>query len=161
MAIRKTAEIFADGVADDEMPELTPEMVRKARSFSDLLEARGIKRPGRPPSVDPKVRITIRLDADVVEHFKRKGAGWQTRLNEALTDVVEAEKRPRQQPRTGGFYAKRTVAKAAKAAPAKKAAPKAAAKAAPKAPAKKAPARKTAKASPSLRMYSARGKLTA
>ena len=31
-----------------------------------------------------KQQITIRLDADVVEHFRSGGRGWQTRLNAEL-----------------------------------------------------------------------------
>jgi uncharacterized protein (DUF4415 family) len=30
--------------------------------------------------------VNIRLDADIVRSFRRTGAGWQTRLNDALRD---------------------------------------------------------------------------
>lgn len=39
---------------------------------------------GRPKSLNPKVQTTIRLDADVVEAFKKDGPGWQSRINAAL-----------------------------------------------------------------------------
>ncbi|MCM8854575.1 MAG: BrnA antitoxin family protein [Candidatus Thiodiazotropha sp.] len=45
---------------------------------------------------DPtKQRITIRLDADVIEHFKGKvheagGGNYQTLINEALRDYIAA-----------------------------------------------------------------------
>ena len=35
-----------------------------------------------------KEQITIRLDADVVAHFRNEGRGWQTRLNAALRRAV-------------------------------------------------------------------------
>ena len=35
-----------------------------------------------------KVQTTIRLDADVVTHFKKGGKRWQTRLNDALREAV-------------------------------------------------------------------------
>ena len=35
-----------------------------------------------------KEQVHIRLDADVVEHFRRGGRGWQTRLNETLREAV-------------------------------------------------------------------------
>ncbi len=35
-----------------------------------------------------KEHIHIRLDADVVDHFRRGGRGWQTRLNETLRQAV-------------------------------------------------------------------------
>lgn len=41
-------------------------------------------RPGRKPSVSAKISLTLRLDPDVIEHFKATGEGWQTRMNEAL-----------------------------------------------------------------------------
>ena len=39
---------------------------------------------GRPPTDDPKLAVSIRLDRDVVEHFKQAGPGWQSRVNAAL-----------------------------------------------------------------------------
>ena len=39
---------------------------------------------GRPPLENPKVSQTLRLDADILAAFKKTGAGWQTRMNEAL-----------------------------------------------------------------------------
>ncbi len=45
---------------------------------------------------DPnKVRITIRLDGDIIEHFKRQvhaagGGNYQTRINDALRDYIKA-----------------------------------------------------------------------
>jgi len=40
--------------------------------------------PGRPKLANPKQRITLRLDQDVIERFRATGAGWQSRMNEAL-----------------------------------------------------------------------------
>jgi len=34
----------------------------------------------------PKEHVNTRLDADVVQAFRRAGKGWQTRLNNALRD---------------------------------------------------------------------------
>ncbi len=45
---------------------------------------------------DPnKVRITIRLDGDIIEHFKRQvhaagGGNYQTHINNALRDYIKA-----------------------------------------------------------------------
>ena len=41
-------------------------------------------RRGRPLGSGTKVQVTLRLDADVVDQFKASGAGWQTRMNNAL-----------------------------------------------------------------------------
>lgn len=46
-------------------------------------------RRGRGPQVKPtKEAVSVRLDRDVVEHFRRSGPGWQSRLNEALRKSV-------------------------------------------------------------------------
>ncbi|WP_188064726.1 BrnA antitoxin family protein [Sphingobium sp. KCTC 72723] len=42
------------------------------------------KRMGRPPSGPGKEQVTLRLDVDVLAKFRATGAGWQTRVNDAL-----------------------------------------------------------------------------
>jgi len=70
-------------------PELTDEMLKRMRPASevvpDIVEAYRRSR-GRPPKTTTKVPTTLRLDADIVESFRRTGRGWQTRMNEALRD---------------------------------------------------------------------------
>ena len=39
-----------------------------------------------------KQDIHIRLDTDVIEHFKRDGRGWQTRINDTLRKIIEVER---------------------------------------------------------------------
>ncbi len=46
-------------------------------------------RRGRPFSQSPKLPVSIRLDAKVVEHFKSTGKGWQSRINELLVEHVK------------------------------------------------------------------------
>lgn len=38
-----------------------------------------------------KQQLTLRIDADVVDWFKRQGKGYQTRINELLRDVMTKE----------------------------------------------------------------------
>jgi uncharacterized protein (DUF4415 family) len=40
-----------------------------------------------------KRQVTIRLDPQVVEHFKRGGRGWQSRINAVLRSYVEDSQR--------------------------------------------------------------------
>ena len=35
-----------------------------------------------------KISTTVRLDADVLEHLRRRGPGWQTRINAALRSAI-------------------------------------------------------------------------
>ncbi len=57
--------------------------------FGAKVAAEMLRPRGRPPKADPKTQVTLRLDADVVQHFKADGAGWQTRINAALKRAVE------------------------------------------------------------------------
>jgi uncharacterized protein (DUF4415 family) len=44
---------------------------------------RGIVRRGLKP-LPPKTSVSLRVDADVLEWFKRQGPGYQTRMNAVL-----------------------------------------------------------------------------
>ena len=41
---------------------------------------------GRPQGSGKKEQVTLRLDTDILEQFKASGNGWQTRMDEALTE---------------------------------------------------------------------------
>lgn len=40
----------------------------------------------------PKVPVSIRLDADLIEHFRSTGRGWQTRINAILRAYKESSR---------------------------------------------------------------------
>jgi len=40
---------------------------------------------------EPKDRLTIRIDHDVVEWLKKKGSGYQTRINAILRSYMKAQ----------------------------------------------------------------------
>lgn len=56
----------------------------------------------RGPVVPPdpnKTRITIRLDADIIDHFKRRvhetgGGNYQTLINDALREYIKSNDKP-------------------------------------------------------------------
>ena len=50
---------------------------------------RGIVRRGLKP-VGPKASVSLRVDADVLEWFKRQGPGYQTRMNAVLRAFRDA-----------------------------------------------------------------------
>ena len=48
------------------------------------------------PRLDPeqrKVKVTIRLDREVLEFFRASGRGWQTRIAEVLARSINRIKR--------------------------------------------------------------------
>ena len=50
---------------------------------------RGIVRKGLKP-LPPKTSISLCMDADILEWFKSKGAGYQTRINTVLRVFKDA-----------------------------------------------------------------------
>ena len=55
---------------------------------------RGIVRSGLKP-FSPKRAISLRVDPDVLEWFRKQGTGWQTRMNAVLRAYKEAASRSR------------------------------------------------------------------
>jgi uncharacterized protein (DUF4415 family) len=85
-------------VDPDEAPELTDaDFDRGVWQIGDKVvsreeaqaAAREQMRRGRPPVESPKQSLTVRYDADIVAAFKASGAGWQTRMNDALREWLK------------------------------------------------------------------------
>lgn len=70
----------SEWVDPDDAPHLTKEWFEQA----GLYHGDKLVRRGRPKSASPKEAVNLRLDADVVEYFRKTGPGWQSRINEAL-----------------------------------------------------------------------------
>lgn len=61
---------------------------------SDMPEVADWSRAERGRYFRPiKRQVTLRLDADLLDHFAKDGVGYQTRLNAALREWVEAKRR--------------------------------------------------------------------
>lgn len=75
-----------DWVDEDDAPDLS------SPDWQARLAKARVKR-GRPKTDRPKISTTIRLDADVLDHFRAGGPGWQSRLNEALRGVIGSTKK--------------------------------------------------------------------
>jgi uncharacterized protein (DUF4415 family) len=73
---------------DDDLPEITDDMLKSA----ELRIGERVIRRGRPPSPAPKQAIKLRLDPDVLEYFRSKGPGWQTRINATLRRAAKLKK---------------------------------------------------------------------
>lgn len=79
-------------MSDRDNPEWTEQDFARARSATQVhgkAMARQLVRQGRPPvpESERKQQVTLRLSPAVLDHFKRGGPGWQTRIN----DVLERE----------------------------------------------------------------------
>ena len=47
---------------------------------------------GRPPLATKRPMLSMRVDADVLEHLRASGKGWQTKVNALLRQAVEQGK---------------------------------------------------------------------
>ena len=65
--------------------EIPARMQPVARAHPSI--PRRVRGPQRRPT---KKQLTMRLNQDVVEYFKLQGKGWQTKINEVLTDYMHA-----------------------------------------------------------------------
>lgn len=78
--------------SDPDAPEATDEQLAQAKPFAEafpaLADAMRKNKGGRPKTKNPKVPVSLRLDADVLEKFKAAGPGWQSRMNAALRKAV-------------------------------------------------------------------------
>ena len=83
---------------DDQNPEWTDADFARARPAAQMLPhllgeeaAQSLLKPrGRPRAAVVKERVTIRFDADVLAAFRATGAGWQTRVNDAMREWAKA-----------------------------------------------------------------------
>ena len=75
-------------VDPDDAPELTKEWFEQA----DLYHGEKLVRRGRPKAEAPKKLVSLRLDPDVIDHFRQSGPGWQRRINDILRKAARLKK---------------------------------------------------------------------
>jgi uncharacterized protein (DUF4415 family) len=85
------AAIRAAALRDPDNPPLTEEQLAQFRPMAEvrpdlLRKLRGQRGPQKSKPV--KQRVSLRLDPDVVAHFKKRGAGWQSRINATLRKAL-------------------------------------------------------------------------
>jgi uncharacterized protein (DUF4415 family) len=73
-------------VDPDDAPELDDAWFQRA----ELRVGDTVIRPGRPKAGVTKVSTTVRFDADIIDAFRADGPGWQTRMNLALRQWLNA-----------------------------------------------------------------------
>jgi uncharacterized protein (DUF4415 family) len=81
---RTTASKWVD---PDDAPSLDRDWFERAEIREGGRVVRRAK-IGRPRKDAPKEAVNIRLDPDVLAHFRATGRGWQSRINAALRKVA-------------------------------------------------------------------------
>jgi uncharacterized protein (DUF4415 family) len=81
-ALRRAAELQAAGddsrINFEDIPRLTEDQLARMLRLRD---------------VRPKIAVSVRLDPQVLDWLKSKGQGHLTRINDILTNLMEAERR--------------------------------------------------------------------
>lgn len=78
---RRLAEMTDDEIDTTDIPEISPEQFARAVVREGLEERQ------------PKTQLTLRLDRDVLEWFRRQGRGYQTRINSLLRAYMVANQK--------------------------------------------------------------------
>jgi uncharacterized protein (DUF4415 family) len=89
------AEIKAGIANDPDTLEVTDEHFKRMRPAAEV--APGIVaayRRSRGPQKSPtKQLISIRLDRDLIEHFRGRGPGWQSEINDTLRKATRLHRK--------------------------------------------------------------------
>jgi uncharacterized protein (DUF4415 family) len=92
MTDEEDARLTAAAQADPDNPPITDEQWSRMRPAHEvhphLARMSLLRRRGRPKLASPKQQVTLRLDSDVLQHFRAGGAGWQTAINETLRKAI-------------------------------------------------------------------------
>jgi len=101
----KTTGIVRHKLDSKNLPALTVvqrEQLKRLREmkdedidYSDIPSQRGAvwTRPGALIPAGNKKQITVRLDADVLEFFRKTGTRYQSRINAALREYMKAHEK--------------------------------------------------------------------
>lgn len=75
----------------EDIPEVTAAQLERAQyRVAGRLEVHPRRRGAQ--KAPRKIPLSLRLSPEVVRHFRAKGRGWQTRIDEALRKLVGSRK---------------------------------------------------------------------
>src|SRR6266567_225128 len=78
-------ELAADVASDPDWADVPEDWVSHAHWASGYMIGRK----------ENKKQVTMRFDADILDHFKSEGRGWQSRMNAVLRVFVDRQQRSR------------------------------------------------------------------
>jgi uncharacterized protein (DUF4415 family) len=86
MTDEEDAEITAGALSDPDNPPWPDEMLSRMRPAVEVMPeiVAAYNRRRGPQKAPTKQLVSLRLDRDVIGHFRARGPGWQRRINEVL-----------------------------------------------------------------------------
>jgi uncharacterized protein (DUF4415 family) len=98
MTDEEDAEITAAALRDPDNPPWPDEMLSRMRPAVEVapeIVAAYLRRRRGPQKAPTKQLVSLRLDRDVIAHFRKRGTGWQRRINEALRKAARLKPKDR------------------------------------------------------------------
>jgi uncharacterized protein (DUF4415 family) len=86
MGMRKKKSVSKRAWVD---PDDAPALTRTWFETAGYDEGGKLVRRGRPKSAVTKEAVSLRLDPEVLRHFRATGPSWQSRINAALRKVAK------------------------------------------------------------------------
>jgi uncharacterized protein (DUF4415 family) len=99
MTDEEDAAIRAGIARDPDAFEITEEMWARARPAIEVVPeiVAAYRRRRGPQKAPTKQLVSIRLDRDVITHFRKRGPGWQKRINDTLRRATGLKPKDRAQ----------------------------------------------------------------
>jgi uncharacterized protein (DUF4415 family) len=92
MTDEEDAAITAAALSDPDNPPWEGHEFRPVEDVRPELIRRFRGQRGPQKSKPLKQRVSLRLDPDIVAHFKKRGRGWQSRINTTLRKTLKLPK---------------------------------------------------------------------
>ena len=71
-------------------PDRTRGTINPRRAAAEaVFKPRSERAPERPSLPNAREVVSLRIDSEILDHFREAGPGWQDRINEALRKLIK------------------------------------------------------------------------
>jgi uncharacterized protein (DUF4415 family) len=96
MTDEEAAEITAGALSDPDNPPWPDDKLSRMRPAVEVMPevVEAFRRRRGPQKAPTKESISLRLDRDVIAHFRKRGPGWQRSINDTLRQAARLGPKP-------------------------------------------------------------------